>query len=193
MNLTYGPWEGAGWFEKLRSAALEHFAHDDPSSPLWREFYALVCRDLQEQALGTMTHRRELLQEVSSGEAFGKKGDRVTLKRWFSWMSACPYHDRVWHSRLLAITSLGIQLGVYQSWEEVPLWGGPPQGKEEKPGKEGEEEGKAAGSSAAQVAEEAKTRGKAQAPKEAAGAGGKELMKQKDADVAALRQKCRNT
>eukprot|EP00974_Lingulodinium_polyedra_P049075 4716786-Lingulodinium_polyedra.AAC.1 len=53
----------------------------------------------------------------------GVKGDKVVLRRWFSWIPVCERHDRTWHSKLLVLIYVGIKAGIYRSWEEAPLWG----------------------------------------------------------------------
>eukprot|EP00974_Lingulodinium_polyedra_P019577 1891508-Lingulodinium_polyedra.AAC.1 len=40
-------------------------------------------------------------------------------------MAAGAWHDEFWHTRLLIIISIAMELGVYKSFQEVPLWGGP--------------------------------------------------------------------
>eukprot|EP00974_Lingulodinium_polyedra_P038738 3711106-Lingulodinium_polyedra.AAC.1 len=85
----------------------------------------MVCRDLGRPAIGTEEHMRQVLEEVLGGEAFSLKGPRVTLKRWFSWVGACDFHDRSWHSRLLVILSIHMALGTATNYSELPLWGGP--------------------------------------------------------------------
>ena len=82
-------------------------------------------RDLGENPVGASKHQAKIQEAVANSEAFSKKGPRVVLKRWFSWVYAGNFHDEVWHSRLLVIISLGIQLGIYKDHRDCPFWGGP--------------------------------------------------------------------
>eukprot|EP00974_Lingulodinium_polyedra_P111027 10738955-Lingulodinium_polyedra.AAC.1 len=128
FNLCFGPWEGCAWFEKLVSAAVQYFALERVSNPLFQALYPAICRDKGLPEVGGVDHQQAILDEVASSEAWEKKGPHVANKRWFSWCQAHTFHDSVWHSRLLVLLSLGIQLGIYKHHSEVPLWGGPAAG-----------------------------------------------------------------
>ena len=75
--------------------------------------------------MGTSKHQAKILEAVANSKAFSKKGPRVVLKRWLSWVYAGNFHDKVWHSRLLVTISLGIQLGIYKDHRDCPLLGRP--------------------------------------------------------------------
>jgi hypothetical protein len=124
-NLCFGPWEGSAWFEKLKAGAEEYFKKESVARPLFATLYQLICRDRGCPPVGTFEHREAVLKQTASAEGFSKKGPRATLKRWFSWVAATDFHTQEWHSRLCVILSIGLQLGIYKSWRELPLWGGP--------------------------------------------------------------------
>ena len=46
------------------------------------------------------------------------------MNRWSSFCVAAEWHGRVWHSRLLAITALGIKTKVYTGMWDCPALGG---------------------------------------------------------------------
>ena len=210
FNLTYGPWEGAAWFEKLKLGAAEYCGLERATNPLFSAMYPSICRDKGVENRGTAGHKEQMLEAMGSSEAWSRKGPRVTLRRWFSWFAAFSFHDRVWHERLLAILAIGLQLGTYRNFRECPFWGGPAGNA--KPGETQQEEettedqaqtaqaekDKAA---AADLVSEAQSRGAASsshrketAPQESSGGGeGANLMRTEDDDLKAIRLKCSNS
>eukprot|EP00974_Lingulodinium_polyedra_P037794 3624803-Lingulodinium_polyedra.AAC.1 len=44
-NLCYGPWNGAGWYEKLCGSAQEYLVVEAPHNPLFSWLYPRVCKD----------------------------------------------------------------------------------------------------------------------------------------------------
>ena len=70
------------------AGATEYFSLEASSSQLFQALYPLICRDLGENPVGTSKHQAKILEAVANSKAFSKKGPRVVLKRWFSWVSA---------------------------------------------------------------------------------------------------------
>ena len=210
FNLTYGPWEGAAWFEKLKGGAAEYCGLERSSNPLFSAMYKHICRDKGVAATGTADHQEEMLRRMADSEAWSKRGPRVTLRRWFSWFAAFSFHDRVWHERLLVILAIGLQLGTYRNHKECPFWGGPAGGH--KPADSSPEMEEAAEehaqkqkadldrAAAAELEGLAKSRGgassgsKSTVPQETSGGGeGANLMKTEDDDLKAIRMRCSNS
>jgi hypothetical protein len=100
-NLSHGPWDGSAWFQKLREGAAEYWAKAEAGDPLVEVLYEPLCADLQEEAAGTPEHKLQVLSQAVSSSLVRKKGEKVALRRWFSWVGASQAHDRLWHSRLL--------------------------------------------------------------------------------------------
>lgn len=57
---------------------------------------------------------------LQQGEPFGAKGGKVTLRRWFSWMSSMESFNKRWHSVLLCLTVLGLRAGLFSDGD-LPL------------------------------------------------------------------------
>ena len=125
FNFPFGPWNGAAWWQKLLEGSNEYFSLEQWDNPLFKTMYPHICRDRGEAPVGAPEHMQLILRETADSEAFRKKGEKTALRRWFSWMGASHFHDRVWHARLCVLYSIAMRLGLYRGFEETPLWGGP--------------------------------------------------------------------
>ena len=122
FNMPFGPWESHAWWNKIRESAERMLETMHPSNPLFSAFYGLICKDLDLDKRGTAEHKDMVWRTIFSNNAFRVAGNRVSLRRWFGWLSSAEFHLPLWNTRLLAITAMGQQLGVYKSWHDVPLW-----------------------------------------------------------------------
>ena len=125
FNFPFGPWNGAAWWQKLLEGSNEYLSLEQWGNPLFKTMYPYICRDRGEAPVGTPEHMQLILRETVDSEAFRKKGEKTALRRWFSWMGASHFHDRVWHARLCVLYSIAMRLGLYRGFEETPWWGGP--------------------------------------------------------------------
>lgn len=113
-----------------------------PSHPLLEAFYGPICQDLGLQAEGTVEHKALVLSLLASSSCFTKKGPRVALRRWFSWFGAHHWHRVHWHARVLVLTHIGLQMGLYRDIASVPFFrctyklGAPREGAEVQGGAE---------------------------------------------------------
>eukprot|EP00974_Lingulodinium_polyedra_P053391 5129326-Lingulodinium_polyedra.AAC.1 len=125
FNVPFGPWDGSAWWEKMKESAQDMQARDPWGGPLFEALYEGICSDTGSFAPGTEEHKRSLLQSLSTSDGFLQKGPHVALKRWFSWFAAAAWHDKCWHSRLLAMAHLAVKAGIYKAAWECPFLGGP--------------------------------------------------------------------
>eukprot|EP00974_Lingulodinium_polyedra_P132658 11222653-Lingulodinium_polyedra.AAC.1 len=126
-------------------------------------------------------------------EAFAVKGPRVALRRWFSWLPAAAFGDSTWHSRLLVLISLGVQLGLWEDWTKCPLWGGPLAEASAPPQVATQQDPEKLAAGLAKAAKavgktDSSTGGKAEET-----GGGAGLMKTPNDELAALRKQCANS
>jgi len=128
-NLSHGPWDGSAWFRKLREGASEYWSKAEAGDPLLEVLYESLCLDFQEEAVGTPEHKLQVLNQAVDSNVVRKKGEKVALRRWFSWIGASRAHDKLWHARLLFISAIGFSLGFWRSKEEYPWFAGPSGGK----------------------------------------------------------------
>ena len=92
FNLAHGPWGSGRWFEVAQeSAALLH-QREDVNCPLWR----FLLRKTPGGA-------REIEQ------AWQNKGDKVSLTRWYSWVSAANSQLGHWWARLCCLLVGGLE------------------------------------------------------------------------------------
>ena len=122
---------------------------------------------------------KSILAGLKEDEAFSRKGPKVVNKRWFSWLQGWEFHDKSWHSRLLVVLAIGLQLRVYRSYKDCPYWGGihgmsqtPPAPEEEEEPADAKEKTGAKELEAVAKAEEKKAVAGAQEEGEARGASG---------------------
>ena len=71
-----------------RGGAVSLIAESTAASPLFAAMYELICRDRHQRPEGAPTDMQNMLDSLASGEGFARKGPRVGLKRWFSWLAA---------------------------------------------------------------------------------------------------------
>ena len=124
FNVAFGPWDGAGFFGKIKGAAQELFAKTRVQDPLFQTFYNALCRDEGEPAVGSVEHQQQILDKGTQHEAYALKGPRVALCRWFHWVKAARFHDGVWNWRLMAIVAMCMELGYNRTVRELDLFGG---------------------------------------------------------------------
>jgi hypothetical protein len=55
-------------------------------------------------------------------DLFSNKGERVSLTRWFGWMDAAESSLPKWHSMLVVLLYIGIQLGTFKSAKQLPMF-----------------------------------------------------------------------
>ena len=120
-NLPYGPWDGSVWFNKLCEAARGLCSRDKHGGELFQRLLPGMCKD---KGVSTTLSAEGVFRDLVKSPAFLTKGPRTAIRRWFSWMPAAQWFNRHWHSYLLVIIYIGIQLGVYRSHKDTPLWGG---------------------------------------------------------------------
>ena len=113
LNMPYGPWENARWYEELRGAAKEFFSMDVETDPLFLSLMPAILRDRGEsdRTLGDGVET-ELAQEVQSDEYLWKKGDKVGLCRFFGYIHCSRAFDKQHHSKLMTLLYLGLQLNL---------------------------------------------------------------------------------
>ena len=94
-----------------------------PSNPLFTAPYEFMCTDMDlTDADGSPEHRQMVFDMLFAGEAYQAKGEKVTMRRWFSWIQAADQFLPKWHSVLLNLICLGQTLRVYKYRKDVPLW-----------------------------------------------------------------------
>ena len=122
FNLPFGPWEGGAWYEKLLVMSEELAKSLSIANPLFIARYELLCIDLGLEASGDAVHRQIVFDMIFSSGAFRTRGEKVSLRRWFGWLSSAHKFLPHWHSRLMGIVACGQVQGVYKSYRDVPLW-----------------------------------------------------------------------
>ena len=92
------------------------------ANPLFIALYELICLDLGLPVKGDVEDMERVRELILSGDAFSVKGDKVSLRRWFSWFVAAERYRRIWHRILMALVTLAQASGVYKVFSDAPLW-----------------------------------------------------------------------
>ena len=124
VNLPFGPWEGGTWWERMVSQAADMSVRSSSDSPLFTILYELIARDLGETATGTSQHMKTIFSEMVYGNIFQKKGEKVALRRWFSWVAGIDSLDCRWNNWLCTLINIGLSKGYYKTYQDVPMWKG---------------------------------------------------------------------
>ena len=70
---------------------------------------------------------RNIFSEMVYGKIFQKKGEKVALRRWFSWVAGIDSLDCRWNSWLCTLINIGLSKSYYNSYQDVPTWKGHPR------------------------------------------------------------------
>ena len=109
---------GGASSRKVRQISLRA----QPGDRLLDEFYLDISEGVGEEPYGDEEHKKEVLEVATTGNLVQKKGARVSLSRWFSWVSAAKEHDAVWHSRLMIISAIALSLGMWKNASAHPYF-----------------------------------------------------------------------
>ena len=122
FNMPFAPYGSGAFGEQLKEAFRVLLARSDFNNPTFRALYALICKDMGREALGTEAHMRMIFEIVTAEDHLLRKGTFIAQRRWFDWVAAVFVQEKVWHSRLFSIILVGQLLGVYVDFRDVPLW-----------------------------------------------------------------------
>lgn len=89
FNLPFGPWGGASWFQKMKEGWAEYMDVTSPNDPILTLIWQRHCRDTGDPSLVCDSEAfEEFIRGLRWAKTIQRKGTRVTLSRWFSWMDA---------------------------------------------------------------------------------------------------------
>ena len=113
FSLDHGPWADAKWYEQSKEAADVYLATTGCSCPLFQELLGRILSDtgdasrIAEQGIELETWR-------SIPDAFQHKMQKVSMSRWFGWVSSAQSMLQVWHRRLLVYLYISMAEGWVQ-------------------------------------------------------------------------------
>ena len=198
-NLPYGPWDGSAWFHRLCDGAA-HMCHNGSiRSELFTRLWPAICRDSSMSPIQSDEQQQLWLSDLTSADAFLRKGKRTALKRWFSWLGAAQEFDRQWHTILLVILHIGMHTGIYRSAADTPLWGDTEDPGELPSGADSDDEEDAEAGAERAEANVVVQRAEATARRDTVTASRGDqstedkAMKRGDEHLKDLRKKCKNT
>lgn len=135
FNMSFGPWNGSKWWRVAQAGGKEVVAKESTTNPLFVSLYPHLSREGGEAPSWTPAHMKAVLQAVSFKPLVRKKGERVMLRRWFSWMKSAALHLQHWHSAVLIYYSVAMHLRLYKQARDTPWFVGR-KDLHEKPGTE---------------------------------------------------------
>ncbi len=107
FNLQYGPLNGGAWYGATKTSGAEFRAHVTDSNELTEYYLLKLGEDFGIWDQAHMDNYLELIWEhFYECDVFHKKGEKVALCRWMSWMDCAFRVDRQWHTRLCESRSL---------------------------------------------------------------------------------------
>lgn len=121
FNLSYGPWQSAGWMRDIEDAVLDVQKTLTPSDPLLLRLWPAICKDngwhdFDDQSAAA---RKDFLEMLPHREPFTDKGPQVSASRWMSWQKAHRFHDPHHHTKLLVFIFICMRKGWVQTWEDI--------------------------------------------------------------------------
>ncbi len=125
LNLPFGPWGGGAWFRKLAEGAVDFVQVADEGDPVlllaWQRFARDAILDPNSES-----DFKEFVQGFHQRDIFRRRGTRVVLSRWFSWVRAAAEALPQRHELFAVLLYLGIRLGYVSDRSAVwPGGGGP--------------------------------------------------------------------
>ena len=115
FNLQHAPWESAVRGEVLRCSSLHYFQEQNPRAcPLLARYTAQLVEELGVQEhLGSDDLVEVLWTRMSKLPHCHRKGSRVAMSRWGSWIHTAKEFDEAWHTMLIRLIHMGISTGIF--------------------------------------------------------------------------------
>ena len=92
------------------------------TSLLLEALYPKMCQDANEGEVGTATHKAATLLDIKKVPLMNKKGERVALRRWYSWVKSASFHVQSWHTGLFVHMAVAMHQGLYKKADDTPLF-----------------------------------------------------------------------
>ena len=127
LNVRVGPWGTASHHESIKAAAIHMFDALDATNELYQHLYEPICWDLgrlTDTDFGTPAHMERIWAELKPLLTEGRRGDAVTLSRWWSWETRGVHFISGGggaHALLMVLIFLGYRRKWWKRFEETPL------------------------------------------------------------------------
>lgn len=112
FNLSWGPWASCSWFEQLKEEASAYWSTASSSDPIFQHLRERIRRhsgDCSEAA--DFQTDEETFSALCESSFLLRKGSKVLLSRWGSWLKCMRSWAPQWHKRLLLLWVYGITHG----------------------------------------------------------------------------------
>ena len=112
-NLSWGPWQGERWHIELAEGAKDWLRYGDAVLFILEKFLPRWLRDKGQSGSAELAKQNlsQMQDDVKTADYLTKKGVKVAIARWFSWMAAMAWWSQQWTCRLVIMVHLGIKLG----------------------------------------------------------------------------------
>ena len=127
INSSYGPWNGERWYQELLQGWDSFKQLGGATDALFLHYAPMIEAD-HVKALLKMASAdcdiamdpQDFLENSASAtwkrlidsSFLRRKGDKVATCRWFQWMDSMKAASKEWHSRLLVLAHVTLQLGM---------------------------------------------------------------------------------
>jgi len=105
-NLYHGPWSSASWFHQAHEASIEFARVAQADDPV-----LLYCAEgiLTDRGLTPGLDQGTSLKQLLAVEDFRRKGNKISLTRWFGWWDTAADRLSRWHSELAVTIFMALQ------------------------------------------------------------------------------------
>lgn len=127
FSFASGPWKGAAFFQNVKDASLDFF-HGLPgqkADELFSLMYDDICKDLGlccTAEYGTPEHMKYVREQASQCSVFQKKGEKVKLSRFFSFIRKAREFESCWWSLACVLLYTGMLSRWWSGLDETPLY-----------------------------------------------------------------------
>eukprot|EP00971_Amphidinium_carterae_P253115 5025348-Amphidinium_carterae.3 len=127
LNINYGPWSSAVFFNEVLGACECASSCLDPQDSLLLLMWPRILEDGAsldgaggiEGFEDSESGRKEWLLSLPSRASIRRKGMKTSTSRWFSWTGAFNDMDREYHSKLFGLAVVGLTKGWLKSKEDL--------------------------------------------------------------------------
>lgn len=112
FNLSWGPWASCGWFEKIKEEAAAYWATSGPEDPIFQHLlHRIKVHSSDWSEAMDLESDDATCSSLCESSFLLRKGPKVLLSRWASWLKCMREWAPQWHKRLLLLLVYGISHG----------------------------------------------------------------------------------
>ena len=128
MNLPFGPWKTAKWWQEMRDVMADHFANNDRFNALFQTLYVHLQREAVRNGrvdapLDTDEAAGQVWSYLRSVTILKRKGFRVKTKTWFELVKRLDKFRLEHFAVLYVLCVLCHSQGHFSTTQDMPIFG----------------------------------------------------------------------